>query len=247
MVLNLNLKDILIYESSVDYSIHTHLQIWDKASVERIREEINKVWVETGFKGKISDTLLDTIFCSNDDVGIPRFKGSYSLVNSNTSPVKFIKKDGTEFECSDSEQLNRFPCQSVEVLVSFDFYYWHPELFGDFWVNGLCILHEIKLTEEAEYDVEMLSEVDTDTLTEAESPDQNDRSRENRNPEEEMCWLSEEGGEKMRKWTAKLTCTKCGKTFGYEMGDAIMPEDRKMLENPLCRICRFTGKLKIKH
>lgn len=57
---------------------------------------------------------------------------------------------------------------------------------------------------------------------------------------------AEEGDEKMRKWTAKLTCIKCGKTFGYEMGDAIMPEDRKMLENPLCRKCSLSGKLKIK-
>ncbi len=51
----------------------------------------------------------------------------------------------------------------------------------------------------------------------------------------------------MRKFTATLTCSKCGRTFGYEMNDAVMPEDRKMLENPLCRKCRFTGKLKIKH
>lgn len=58
---------------------------------------------------------------------------------------------------------------------------------------------------------------------------------------------AEKGDEKMRKWKATLTCRNCGRTFGYEMNDAVMPRDRIMLENPLCRICRFTGKLKIKH
>jgi len=41
------------------------------------------------------------------------------------------------------------------------------------------------------------------------------------------------------KSTYTLKCKKCGKEFKVTVNDAIMPKDQKMLENPICRFCKF--------
>lgn len=42
----------------------------------------------------------------------------------------------------------------------------------------------------------------------------------------------------------ELVCSKCGKKFAVEMGDAIMPKDAEMLKNPICKICKLKIRIK---
>ena len=48
----------------------------------------------------------------------------------------------------------------------------------------------------------------------------------------------------MIKQTVTLVCTRCGKKFTYEFGDAVMPRDVKFMERPLCRRCGFIENLR---
>ena len=42
----------------------------------------------------------------------------------------------------------------------------------------------------------------------------------------------------MLKRTMILTCINCGKSFKYEMSDAVMPIDRDIIAQSLCNRCR---------
>lgn len=41
----------------------------------------------------------------------------------------------------------------------------------------------------------------------------------------------------------ELVCKRCGKRFTVTMGDAIMPKDAQLLENPICPKCKAITKV----
>lgn len=41
----------------------------------------------------------------------------------------------------------------------------------------------------------------------------------------------------------ELICEKCGKKFSVTLGDAIMPDEQKLLENPICPKCKIFKKI----
>ena len=48
------------------------------------------------------------------------------------------------------------------------------------------------------------------------------------------------------KATYTLKCSRCGKEFAIKIGDAITPQDKIKLDNPICNFCKFKLLIKLK-
>lgn len=175
MLLTAKLDDVSIVKTGPYPSCKYRLIIHDDATAEKIREEFIKALAEADVENKLESVLLPFGDCREmyEKTGSPLYRDSFYLTTHFETLPEFARKDGSD--CTEAEQLNLVPGQTVEALVSFKFH----NFGNDFGAGVSCVVHAIRLTEKAKYDFGALFEDDADPFAEADMPGPKQRTPKN--------------------------------------------------------------------